>query len=154
MAVSRLTHYLDEHGIKYVSVRHSPAFTAAEVAVSAHVPARSFAKTIVIKVEDVPAMLVLPASRRILIHELREMLETEHVKLATERELREMFPDCELGAMPPVGPIYGLTVHVAAALTQEKQITFNAGTHTETITMAYADFEKLVHPAIIDMVTA
>lgn len=154
MAANRLTHYLDEHHIKYVSVRHSPAFTAAEVAMSAHVPARSFAKTIVIKIEDVPAMLVLPASRRILIHELREMLETEHVKLASEREIREMFPDCELGAMPPFGPLYGMKVHVAAGLTQEKDITFNAGTHTETITMPYADFEKLVQPAIIDMVTA
>lgn len=154
MAANRLTRYLDEHGIKYVSIRHSPAYTAAEVAVSAHVPARTFAKTIVIKIEDVPAMLVLPASRRILIHELREMLETEHVKLASEREIREMFPDCELGAMPPFGPLYGLKVHVTAALAQEKEITFNAGTHTETITMAYADFERLVHPAIIDLVTA
>ena len=154
MATNRLFQYLDEHHVKYVSIRHSQAFTAAEVAVSAHVPARSFAKTIIIKIEDVPEMLVLPASRRILIHELREMLETEHVKLASEREIRELFPDCELGAMPPFGPLYGMKVHVTAGLTQEKEITFNAGTHTETITMAYADFEKLVQPAIIDMVTA
>lgn len=154
MAANRLTHYLDEHGLKYVSIRHSPAYTAAEVAMSTHVPPRMFAKTIVIKVEDVPAMLVLPASRRILIHELREMLGTEHVKLASEREMREMFPDCELGAMPPIGTMYGLKVHVTAALAQEREITFNAGTHTETITMAYADFAQLVHPAIIDLVTA
>lgn len=154
MASSRLIQYLDEHHLKYVSIRHSPAFTAAEVAMSAHVPARSFAKTIVLKVEDVPEMIVLPASRRILIHELREMLETEHVKLASEPELRQMFPDCELGAMPPLGPLYGLKVHVTAGLAQEREITFNAGTHTETITMAYADFAALVHPAIIDMVTA
>jgi Ala-tRNA(Pro) deacylase len=154
MAANRLTQYLDEHRVKYVSIRHSPAYTAAEVAMSAHVPARSFAKTIIIKIDDVPEMLVLPASRRILIHELREMLETEHVKLASEHEIRELFPDCELGAMPPFGPLYGMKVHVTAGLTQEKEITFNAGTHTETITMAYADFEKLVQPAIIDMVTA
>jgi Ala-tRNA(Pro) deacylase len=154
MAANRLTRYLDEHGIKYVSTRHSPAFTAAEVAVSAHVTSRSFAKTVVIKVDDVPAMLVLPANRRILIHDLREMLETEYVKLASEREIRELFPDCELGAMPPIGPLYDLKVHVAAGLTQEREITFNAGTHTETITMAYTDFERLVHPAVIDLVTA
>jgi Ala-tRNA(Pro) deacylase len=149
-----MTRYLDDHGIKYVSIRHSPAFTAAEVAESAHVAARSFAKTIIIKVEDVPEMLVLPANRRILIHELREMLETEHVKLASEREIRELFPDCELGAMPPLGPMYGMKVHVTESLTHERDITFNAGTHTETITMPYADFERLVHPAIIDLVTA
>lgn len=154
MPANRVFRYLDEHGIKYVSIRHSPAYTAAEVAMSAHVPARSFAKTIIIKVDDVPAMLVLPASRRILIHELREMLGTEHVKLASEREIRGMFPECELGAMPPLGPLYGLKVHVTASLTQERDITFNAGTHTETVTMAYADFAQLVHPAIIDLVTA
>lgn len=154
MASNRLTQYLDEHGIKYVSTRHSPAFTAAEVAMSAHVSSRSFAKTVIIKVEDVPEMLVLPANRRILIHDLREMLETEHVKLASEREIRELFPDCELGAMPPLGPLYSLKVHVAAGLAREREITFNAGTHTETITMAYADFERLVQPAVIDLVTA
>ncbi len=154
MASHRLTQYLDEHGIKYVSVRHSPAFTAAEVAASAHVSARSFAKTIIIKVEDVPAMLALPANRRILIHELREMLENEHVKLASEHEIRDLFPDCELGAMPPFGPLYGMKVHVTVGLTLEREITFNAGTHTETITMAYADFERLVLPGIIDLVTA
>ena len=154
MALDRLVRYLDDQGIRYVSIRHSPAFTAAEVAESTHVAARSFAKTIIIKVEDGPEMLVLPANRRILIHELREMLETEHVKLASEREIRELFPDCELGAMPPVGPLYGLKVHVTESLTREREITFNAGTHTETITMAYADFERLVHPAVIDLVTA
>jgi len=108
----------------------------------------------VIKVDDVPAMLVLPANRRILIHELREMLENENVKLATEREMQEYFPDCEVGAMPPLGPMYGLKVHVSAGLTRERDITFNAGSHTETVTMAYADFERLVHPAVIDLVTA
>ena len=154
MAVNRLTHYLDEHGIKYVSVRHSPAYTAAEVATSSHVSARSFAKTVIIKVDDVPAMLVLPANRRILIHELREMLETEHVKLASEAKIRELFPDCELGAMPPFGPLYGLKVHVTAGLAQQKEISFNAGTHTEIITMDYADFARLVQPTIIDLVTA
>ncbi len=154
MAANRMFHYLDDHGIKYVTTRHSPAFTAAEVAVSAHVATRSFAKTIVIKIDDVPAMLVLPANRRILIHELREMLENENVKLATEREMQEYFPDCEVGAMPPLGPMYGLKVYVSAGLTHERDITFNAGSHTETVTLAYADFERLVHPAVIDLVTA
>ena len=154
MEPNRIIHYLDEHGIKYVSTRHSPAFTAAEVAMAAHVSSRSFAKTVIVKVDNVPAMLVLPANRRILIHDLREMLETEHVKLASESEIRALFPDCELGAMPPLGPLFGLKVHVTVGLTREREITFNAGTHTETITMAYADFEKLVQPAIIDLVTA
>lgn len=154
MAATRLIQYLDEHAIKYVSTRHSPAFTAAEVAVSANVASRSFAKTIIIEIEGEPAMLVLPANRRILIHDLRDMLGTEQVKLASEAHIRDLFPDCELGAMPPIGPLYGLKVHVTASLTQEREITFNAGTHTETITMAYADFARLVHPSIIDLVTA
>ncbi len=153
MATERLTTFLNENGIKYWSIRHSPAFTASEVAQLAHVSGRDFAKAVILKIDGTPAMLVLPATRRVLLHELREMLGTEDVKLATESEIRTLFPDCEVGAMPPFGNLYGMPVHVTASLTHEREIAFNAGTHTEVIKLRYEDFERLVQPEIIDLVT-
>lgn len=153
MVSKKLTAFLDDQGAKYVTIAHSPAFTAQEVAESAHVSGRNFAKTVVITIEGVPAMLVLPATRRLALHELREMLETENVKLATEKELRDWFPDCELGAMPPFGNLYGMKVHVAASLMHEREIAFNAGSHTEIVKLPMEDFDRLVKPLTIDLVT-
>jgi Ala-tRNA(Pro) deacylase len=153
MVTPRLKAFLDKNAVKYVSILHSAAFTASEVAASAHVAGRDFAKTVIVKIDGVPAMLVLPATRRLLLPELREMFESEQVKLATESEILTWFPDCELGAMPPFGNLYGLAVHVTAALAHEREIAFNAGTHTEVIKMAYADFDRLVKPRVVDLVT-
>lgn len=153
MVTPRLKAFLDKNAVKYVSILHSAAFTASEVAASAHVAGRDFAKTVIVKIDGVPAMLVLPATRRLLLPELREMFESEQVKLATESEILTWFPDCELGAMPPFGNLYGLAVHVTAALAHEREIAFNAGTHTEVIKMTYADFDRLVKPRVVDLVT-
>lgn len=153
MPVAKMRAYLDSRGIDYVAIQHSPAFTAPEVAESAHVSGRDFAKTVIVMIEDEMAMIVLPASRRVLLNDLREMLETSHVRLASEAEFRDRFPDCELGAMPPLGNLYGMKVYVSSLLAEENQIAFNAGTHTEVIKMAYADFEHLVHPVVLDFVT-
>lgn len=153
MPAAKVKAYLDSRGIKYVSVQHSPAFTAPEIAESAHVSGRDFAKTVIVMIEDEMAMVVLPASRRLLLSDLREMLETTHVRLASEAEFKDRFPDCELGAMPPLGNLYGMKVYVSGLLAEEKEIAFNAGTHTEVIKMSYADFELLVRPAVLDFVT-
>jgi Ala-tRNA(Pro) deacylase len=153
MPARKLKEFLDSHGVKYVSVRHSPAFTAQEVAESAHVSGRDFAKTIVVNTDSGMAMVVLPANRRIVMSDLREMLQVPYVRLASEREFRDLFPDCELGAMPPFGNLYGLPVYVAGSLTEEEEISFNAGTHTEVITMRYEDFEALAKPVVLDFIT-
>lgn len=153
MATKRLKTFLEQNGVHYVSIPHSPALTATEAAASAHVAGRDFAKTVIVKIDGIPAMLVLPATRRLLMPELREMFESEQVKLATESEILAWFPDCELGAMPPFGNLYGLTVHVCASLAREREIAFNAGTHQEVIKLAYEDFDRLVKPRIIDLVT-
>jgi Ala-tRNA(Pro) deacylase len=129
------------------------AFTAAEVAESAHVKGRDFAKTVIVKIDGAMAMVVLPASRRLVLHDLREMLATEHVRLATEAEFKGAFPDCEIGAMPPFGNLYGMPVYVAASLAEEPEIAFNAGTHTEILKLRYEDFEQLVQPLVLDFVT-
>ena len=153
MPATKLKTFLDQHGIKYVSIQHSAAYTAPEVAASAHVSGRDFAKTVIVKVEGEMAMIALPASRRLVLTDLREMLETDHVRLASEAEFKDAFPDCELGAMPPFGNLYGMKTYVTANLADEPEIAFNAGTHTEVIKMAYEDFERIVSPTVIDFVT-
>jgi Ala-tRNA(Pro) deacylase len=153
MPATKLKEFLDNHGVKYVSIRHSPAFTAAEVATSAHVAGQDFAKTIVVRIDDSFALVVLPASRRLVLADLRELLQTPLVRLATEAEIRGLFPDCELGAMPPFGHLYGLPVYVAESLVNEPEIAFNAGTHTEVIKMNYEDFDGLVRPVVLDCIT-
>ena len=153
MPAIALKEYLDSHGIRYVSIRHSLAYTAQEVAASAHVLGRDFAKTIIVSSDEGLAMVVLPASRRLVLADLREMLSADHVRLASEAEFKAVFPDCELGAMPPFGNLYGMPVYVAASLAEEPEIAFNAGTHTEVIKLAYEDFDRLVQPTVLDFVT-
>ncbi|HVT72551.1 MAG TPA: YbaK/EbsC family protein [Lacunisphaera sp.] len=153
MPATKVKEYLDSHGVKYISIKHSPAYTAEEVAASAHVAGRDFAKTIVVRIEGSFAMVVLPASRRLVLADLRELLQTHAVRLATEAEFRDLFPDCELGAMPPFGNLYGMAVYIAECLAQEEQIAFNAGSHTEVIKMDFYDFDELVHPVVLDFIT-
>jgi Ala-tRNA(Pro) deacylase len=153
MPVTKLKAFLDSRGVRYISIQHSKAFGASEVAESVHVKTRDFAKTVIVKIDKAMAMVVLPANRRIELHDLGEWLACGHVRLATEAEFKDAFPGCELGAMPPFGNLYDLPVYVAASLADEKEIAFNAGTHTEVIKMAYEDFEQLVQPLVLDFVT-
>ena len=153
MPATKLKEFLNSRGVKYISIQHSPAFTAPEVAASSHVAGRDFAKVVVVKIESALAMVVLPANRKLVMSDLRELLETDHVKLASEAEFNASFPDCEIGAMPPFGNLYGIPVYVAASLAEEPEIAFNAGTHTEVIKLAYEDFERLVEPKVLDFIT-
>jgi Ala-tRNA(Pro) deacylase len=153
MPAKTLKAFLDKAQVKYVSIKHSTAFTAPEVAASAHVSGRDFAKTVIMMIDGEMAMVVLPANRLLVLSELRELLDMSHVRLAAEAEYREVFPDCEVGAMPPFGNLYGLKTYVTANLAEEKEIAFNAGTHTEVIKLAYEDYERLVQPTVLDFVT-
>ena len=137
MPARTLKKYLDDHGVKYVRIEHSLAYTAPEVAASANVSGSHFAKTIIVKLDRDMAMLVLPANRKVVLSELREMMLSDKVELASESEFQARFPDCELGAMPPFGNLYGLPVYVAKCLADEDEIAFNAGTHREVITMPF-----------------
>lgn len=153
MPSQKLKQFLDSHNVKYVSIQHSPAYTAQEVAASSHVSGRGFAKTVVVKIDGTMALVVLPANRKVVLADLREALGATQVKLATEEEFQARFPDCEVGAMPPFGNLYGMEVYVAPNLAEEAEITFNAGTHTEVIKMAYSDFARLVQPKVIPFTT-
>jgi len=150
---ARLKNYLDKEGIKYVSIERSPAFTMQEVAASAHLPGSLMAKTVIVELDGQMAMVVLPANKRIILQDLREVTGSEKVTFVSEQDFVAKFPDCEIGAMPPFGNLYDMEVYVAASLAQSAEIAFNAGTHTEVIKMSYADFERLVRPKVLPSFT-
>lgn len=149
MPLEKLKAFLDARGVKYVTIRHSPAYTAQEIAASAHVPGRELAKTVVARLDGRLAMIVLPATHKIDMAMLKEACGAGSVALATEQEFASRFPGCELGAMPPFGNLYDMAVFVARRLAEDEQIAFNAGSHTELVRMAYADFERLVKPKVL-----
>lgn len=148
MPVRKLKEYLDQNGVRWLSIVHSPAYTAQEVAASAHVKGKDLAKTVMVKVDGKPVMIVLPASQRVDFQVLREVTGGQNVVLASEAEFRELFPDCEAGAMPPFGNLYGMDVYVSPKLAEDEEIAFNAGSHTELMRLRYADFERLVKPKV------
>jgi Ala-tRNA(Pro) deacylase len=149
MPAQKLRELLDSHNVKYVTITHSPAFTAQEIAASAHVPGKELAKTVMVKMDGKMAMAVLPASFKVDMEALREAVGADTVELASEAEFKDMFPECEVGAMPPCGNLYGMEVFVADRLAEDEEIAFNAGTHIELIRLAYKDFARLVEPKVI-----
>ncbi len=153
MPAKKLKEFLNSRGVKYVSIEHSPAYTAPEVAAAVHLSGSDFAKTVIVKVDGQMAMVVLPAHRKIVLSELRDLILSDKVELATEDEFISRFPDCELGAMPPFGNLYGLPVYFDQSLTTHPEIAFNAGTHREVIKMGSDDFAQCVNPIVMDLVT-
>ncbi len=146
MPIMKLKSFLDELGIKYVSIKHSRAYTALEVAASAHVSGREMAKTVMIEVDGKMAMAVLPAMYRVDLDHLAEAIGAREVRIADEEDFRALFPQCELGSMPPFGNLYGMDVFMDASLAETEEIVFNAGSHTELIRMSFPDFKRLVEP--------
>jgi Ala-tRNA(Pro) deacylase len=149
MPATKLKQFLDTHNVKYVSITHSKAYTAQGIAAAAHISGKELAKTVMITVDGEVAMAVLPASETVHLDSLKVALNAKKVDLASERQFRDRFADCELGAMPPFGNLYGLEVYVDETLTRDKEIAFNAGTHLELIKLAYADFANLVQPTVL-----
>jgi Ala-tRNA(Pro) deacylase len=149
MPVKKLKNFLDENHVRYVTIKHSSAFTAQEIAASAHVAGKELAKTVMIVVNGEMAMAVLPASYQVDFDVLKELLGTKNVTLASEFDFKNLFPDCELGAMPPFGNLYGMEVYAAESLNENEEIAFNAGSHTELIRLKYSDYKQLVQPKIL-----
>lgn len=146
MPVQKLKDYLDKNNIKYIMIKHSLAYTAQEIAATAHIKGKELAKTVVIKVDGKIAMVVLPASYKIDFQLFQNSIGAERIRLANEQEFKDKFPGCEVGAMPPFGNLYDVPVYVSESLAQDEEIAFNAGSHTELIKLDYKDFERLVKP--------
>ena len=151
MSAQSLTVYLDRNQIRYTTITHSPAFTAQEIAHSAHVSGSELAKTVMVKLDGRLVEAVLPASHKLDLESFKTITGAKEAELASEAEFEGYFPDCEVGAMPACGNIYGVDVYVSPSLKQERVIMFNAGSHSELISMLYKDFEKLVHPNVVPL---
>lgn len=148
----RIRNYLDSNQADYILSVHPKAFTAREVAFAEHLPAREVAKTVVVFGDGEYHMIVIPANKLVDFLELRPALGLTQVRLATEDELSRLFPDCELGAMPPFGNLYGINVYLDSSLAGEPAVAFNAGSHREVIHMRTAEFRRLVRPGIVSLV--
>jgi len=146
----RIKEYLEQNGVEYKSLVHPTAYTAQEVAATTHIRGKEVAKVVMVKVDDKMIMAVLPAAHKIDLAQLKEVLGVKKVELATEDEFKEMFPDCEIGAQPPFGNLYNLEVIAAKPLWENEEITFNAGTHTDVITIPFSDWERLVKPRQVE----
>lgn len=148
MPVKALKEFLDSRHIHYVAIGHSPAYTAQEIAASAHVSGKEVAKTVMVKADGHMMMAVVPASHKVNLDHLGRAAGAVTVALASEDDFKGKFPGCEIGAMPPFGNLYDMDVFVSETLSHDRQIAFNAGSHTELIQLAYHDFEELVHPKV------
>jgi len=141
--------FLDQNNIKYVSIKHSKAYTAQEIAASAHIDGKKIAKTVVLKVDGKLVFAVLPATYKVDFDLIKEALGSDEIRLANEQEFKDKCPGCEVGAMPPMGNLFSIDTYVAASLVEDEEIAFNAGNHTELIRMSFTDFENLVQPKIL-----
>lgn len=150
-AVGRVRRFLEEREIFFEMLHHRRDYTAQETAQDTHTPGREFAKAVVVCVDGDYLIAALPAHHHVDLEKLRRALSAKHARLATEEEMARLFPDCDVGAEPPFGILYGLPTYLAVALEDDEWITFNAGTHEEVIRMRFRDFERLVHARLIDL---
>lgn len=147
----RLRSLLESGGVAYETIHHVPDYTAQETASHTHTKGREFAKPVVLRADDRYVMAVVPAHRRVNLDRAREAIGARKVRLATEEEIRELFPDSDVGAEPPFGNLYDLPVYASPELAEHERITFNAGSHEECVRMRWADYERLVRPVVVDL---
>ena len=151
MPAQKLKEFLDGHNVEYITISHSPAYTAQRIAEITHIPGKELAKTVIVKLDGKFAMAVLPASHQVDLDYLKRGANADDVEVASETEFKDLFPDCEVGAMPPFGNLYDMDVYVAEKLTDDEEIAFNSGSHTELVKLSYKDFENLVTPKVIPL---
>jgi len=157
MLAKKLDKYLTEHHVKFKSISHPETFTAHETAQCAHIPDKQMAKTLIVKIDDKFVMVVLPANVQLNLKRLKADLKAikgdnwgKNLALAEEQEIGKLFgKDCELGAMPPIGPLYKMETFVADSLSDNDEIAFNGGSHEDLVLMNYEDWWKLVHPSVL-----
>jgi Ala-tRNA(Pro) deacylase len=151
MPLTKLRDFLDSHNVKYLVLSHSVAYTAQGIAALVHLSGKKLAKTVMVRIDGRLAMAVVPASFHVALDLLRTAAGAMTVEIATEQEFKDAFPDCETGAMPPFGNLYGMAVYADASFGENEEITFNAGTHRELVRMAWADLLRLVNPKIVNL---
>jgi len=151
MQLTKLREYLDSHNVKYLVLSHSVAYTAQGVAALMHLSGKKLAKTVIVRIDGALAMAVVPASFHVDLDLLRTAAGAQTVEIATEKEFKDAFPDCETGAMPPFGNLYDMAVYADTSFGENEEITFNAGTHRELVRMNWADMVRLVNPKVANL---
>ena len=146
----QLEQYLQKQQVAYQIQHHPQAYTAQQIAECEHISGNKVAKSVVISADNKMVLLVLPASCRVDLGKIQQHLGAQNVRLAREEEFQSVFPDCETGTEPPFGNLYNLPVYVEKSLTNQETIVFPIGTHTETMSLKYADFERLVQPTVAE----
>ena len=149
MPVTRLKRFLDEHHVPYVTIIHSPAYTAQQVAQATHIPGKELAKSVMVWMDGEMTMAVVPASYRVDLRQLAFAAGKKDCELASERDFSHIFPGCELGAMPPFGNLWGVSTYVSDTLAEDERIAFSAGRHTEVMVLPYRDYQRLVEPRVL-----
>jgi Ala-tRNA(Pro) deacylase len=150
MPSDKITAFLKENKVKYKVIEHDEVYTAQETAASAHISGKQLAKTVMVKIDGDMAMAVLPASYRVDFKSLKKAIGAKKVELASEVDFKDLFPECDVGAMPPFGSLYDMDVIVAESLADEMVIAFCGGSHTELIQISFKDFEKLAKPKVVN----
>ena len=149
---SRVRTFLTARHIAFDAIPHAEAFTAQETAAASHIAGRHVAKTVIIEVDGDLAMAVIPADSMVDIERFRRLVGARSAQLSSEGRFAGAFPDCEPGAMPPFGNLYGVEVAMERQLAADDVIAFNAGDHTELVRLASSDFSELEHPIVRDFV--
>jgi Ala-tRNA(Pro) deacylase len=142
--------FLDEHKVNYHVLKHDHCYTSQEIAAALHVSGKHMAKVVMVKANNEIKMMVLPSASQVDLEALADTFGVNEVELAQEEEFQALFPDCEVGAMPPFGNLYGIEVFVDKALTHKADIFFEAGNHDEAIKLGFNDFKLLVKPKVAD----
>ncbi|OGW82864.1 MAG: deacylase [Omnitrophica bacterium RIFCSPHIGHO2_02_FULL_51_18] len=148
--MERLSTFLKKQNVKYELITHPVAYTAQETAAAEHVSGKQLAKVVMLKADGRNLMAVLPAASQLSISKFKQLVGAKEVRLATEQEFKELFPDCEVGAMPPFGDLYEVPFFVDMALADNPFIVFNAGTHRDTVRMRYRDYAKIAQPDLVE----
>jgi Ala-tRNA(Pro) deacylase len=153
MSIStRLKELLDTSNVVYESRSHAPAYSATRTAEAMHIPGGSLAKTVIVNADGLLRMAVLASDAKVNLDHLQWVTRAENIRLANETEFKDAFPTCEPGAIPPFGNLFGLPVFCDTRLAYNDSIEFNAGSHTDTIRMAFDDFKRLARPTMIDLI--
>jgi Ala-tRNA(Pro) deacylase len=154
MAIRRTLEFLDGESVKYVVMHHSAAYTAQEVAASAHIPGKCMAKTVIVDIDGSLALAVVPADRDVEMGMLRTAARAQSVALADPSQFADRFEGCQLGMEPPLGNLFGMETYVDKGMTKQDWIAFNAGSHTDVIEMAFNDYLRVAHPKVVKISVA
>lgn len=146
----RLEKYFRDNGVGFQAMTHPTAYTAQDVAAAQKVPGKQVAKVVMVLADAKTVMLVMPASYRIDFTKLKGVLGAKEARLAKEEEFSGIFPDCDTGAMPPFGNLYNVPMYVDRVLTEDPEIVFQAGSHRDTMKVAYKDYARLTQPIVAD----